>query len=78
MFMKGGLLMDYLKALEGRYSKMEPFMKEALGSAWKTEQGLESRWNQIMIMITKGLKKKKVESFNLVFFVKKFHEQIYF
>ena len=78
IFMKAGLLMDYLKGMEGRFSKMEPFMKEALGLGWKMGQDLELNWKQIMKMITKGLKLKKTESFNLVFFVKKFHDQVYF
>jgi len=31
IFMKVGLLMDYLKGMEEKFSKMVPFMKEALG-----------------------------------------------
>ena len=31
IFMKVGSLMDYLKGMEGRFSKMEQFTKEALG-----------------------------------------------
>ena len=74
IFMKAGLLMDYHKGMEGRYSKTEQFMKEVLGLVWKMGQVSESRWKQIMRMTIKGLKLKKVESFNLEFFVKKFHD----
>ena len=56
IFMKGGLLMGYLKGMEEKFSKMEPFMKEALGLDSKMVQDLESRWKQIMRMTTKELK----------------------
>ena len=56
IFMKGGLSMDYLKDMEEKFSKMEPFMKEALGLDSKMVQDLESRWKQIMRMIIKELK----------------------
>lgn len=41
IFMKDGLSMDYLKGTEEKFSKMEPFMKVALGLDSKMEQDLE-------------------------------------
>ena len=77
-FMKVGLLMDYLKGMEGRFNKMELFMKEPLGLDSKMVRALELRSRQIMRMTIKGLKLKRAESFNLAFFVEKFHDQVCF
>jgi len=56
IFMKVGLLMDYLKVMEEKFSKMGRFMKETLGLDSKMVQDPESRWKQIMRMTTKELK----------------------